>query len=437
MFIEIPITFVYNWSMKILFKNARILSLLDDNVKYGHVIIKDKYIKEVTSTLPLENDFDEVIDCQGNLLMPGFKNAHTHSAMTFLRSVADDSSLHDWLFKEIFPREANLRSGCVKDLSKVALLEYLTSGVTACLDQYFYPEEFKEACEDFGFRSVSLGMFDKDSRPKEKVEALYKDFNTSELCKMVIGMHSEYTANKEMFDVTSELIKEFKSPFYTHLGETIDEVEGCLNRRNMSPLKYFNSLGFFDYGGAIFHGVYLDDEDMKLLHDKDITVVSCPCSNMKLASGVAEIKKLLDMKVNIALGTDGPASNNGLDMFREMYLVTGLQKLVSKDPISIPAFEVIKMATVNGAKAMGLEECKYLSKGQLADIIMIDLSRPSMQPINNIINNLVYSGSKDCVKMTMINGKILYFDGKFRINEDINDIYSRVQKLTDELKIIH
>ena len=165
-------------------------------------------------------------------------------------------------------------------------------------------------------------------------------------------------------------------------------------------------------------------------------VVSNPASNMKLASGVAEIKKLLSKGVTVALGTDGPASNNALDMFREMYLVTGLQKLILKDPVSIPAFEVLKMATVNGAIAMGLKDGDVLDVGKLADIIMINLSRPSMQPINNIINNIVYAGEKDVIKMTMINGKVLYYDREFFVGEDISSLYKRVQALTDELSVI-
>ena len=424
--------------MKILLKNAKILSMRDDVIREGHVVIKDNLIDKVGKDIDINGQYDQVIDCEGNLLMPGFKNAHTHSAMTFLRSKADDSSLHDWLFKEIFPREANLRKGHIRELSKVALLEYLSGGTTACLDQYFFPEEFKETCDEFGFRNVMLGMYDKDARPNEQVLKMYNEYNSEKdgLCRFVIGMHAEYTGTPDMFDKTRELLDKTHSPFYTHLGETASEVEDCMNRRGMSPLEYFDSLGFYDYGGAIFHGVYLSDKDIEIIKKRNISVVSCPASNMKLASGVAEIKKLLANKVNVALGTDGPASNNALDMFREMYLVTGLQKIISNDPISIPAFEVLKMATVNGAIAMGLDKCKYLEEGQLADIIMIDLSKPSMQPIINIINNLVYSGSKEIVKMTMIDGKIRYFDGKFLINEKISDIYDKVQKMTDELCVI-
>ena len=422
--------------MRILLKKARILKMIDENIIDGHVVINNNIIEQVGKDIDLNAKYDKVIDCEGNLLMPGFKNAHTHSAMTFLRSVADDSSLQDWLFNEIFPREANLHEGCIETLAKVAILEYLTSGTTACIDQYFYITEFEEACKKIGFRAINLAMYNGESRPKEMILNWYKNNEKDDLVQYMVSMHAEYTGTDEMFKVTKEILEETRSPFYTHLGETLKEHNDCIANRGMTPLQFFNSMSFFDHGGAIFHGVYLTDEDIKILKEKSVTVVSCPASNMKLASGIAEIKKLLANGVNVALGTDGPASNNALDMFREMYLVTGLQKILSKDPVSIPAFEVLKMATVNGAMAMNLPNARYLDEGQLADIIMIDLKRPSMQPINNIINNIVYSGSKDCVKMTMINGKILYYNGEFLIDEKIEDIYRKAQELTEELKVI-
>ena len=303
--------------------------------------------------------------------------------------------------------------------------------------KYFYPQEFADTCNEFGFRSVSLAMYDPKARPVEEILRLIRDNNKpSSLATFVIGLHSEYTPTDEMFETTIKLLETTKSPYYVHLSETQKEVDECYERRKMSPMEFFDSLHMFDNGGAIFHGVYLSDNDIEIIKKHDITVVSNPSSNMKLASGIADVTKLLNEGVRVALGTDGPASNNALDMFREMYLATGLQKLKHNNPVSIPAYEVLKMATINGAYAMGLKDADTLEVGKLADLIMIDLYRPSMQPINNIINNLVYSGEKDCVKLTMINGKILYRDGKFYVGEDIKDIYKKVQLLTEELNEI-
>ena len=422
--------------MKILFKNARILTMKSPDIFEGYLVVTDNKISYIGQALPT-GLFDQVIECEGNLIMPGFKNAHTHSAMTFLRSKADDSSLHDWLFKEVFPREDNLKEGDIRELSKVAILEYLTSGVTSVLDQYFFPQEFADTCKEFGFRSVSLAMFDPKARPIEECLRLVEENNkVNSLATFVIGMHAEYTGTQGMFEATGELLKKTGLPFYVHLSETLSETKECIKRRKMTPMKFFDKLGFFDQGGAIFHGVYLSEKDMDIAKAKNITVVTNPCSNMKLASGIADVTKLLEKGVNVAIGTDGAASNNALDIFREMYLATGLQKLKHNNPVSIPAFEVLKMATVNGAKAIGLEDSDVLDVNKNADLIMIDLSRPSMQPINNIISNLVYSGSKDCVKLTMVNGKILYRDGNFFIGEDIKEIYKKVQQISDRLNVI-
>ena len=250
--------------MTTLFKNARILKMFDESIISGDVLIEGNLIKQIDRNI--EGDFDEVIDCKGNLLMPGFKNAHTHSAMVFLRSIADDSNLQDWLFNEIFPREANLKEGCIRELTKIALLEYISGGVTGCIDQYFYIQEFEQTCLEFGFRAVNLAMYSASERPVELIKEIFDESkNNGGLVKYVIGMHSEYTADDDMFEKTQSLIEEINTPFYTHLGETYKEVKDCFDNRGMSPLQYFDSLGLFKNGGAIFHGVYLDDKDVELL----------------------------------------------------------------------------------------------------------------------------------------------------------------------------
>ena len=199
--------------MKTLLKNAKILKMTDDQIIEGHIVVEGNRIKEIGPDVDLNAQYDKVIDCEGNLLMPGFKDAHTHSGMTFLRSKADDSSLHDWLFNEIFPREANLRSGCIRELTKVAILEYLTSGITGVIDQYFYIDEFEETCVEFGFRLVNLVMFDKDARPLDKcLEYCKTNEKKDYLIKYVISMHSEYTGTDEMFDVTKVLLDKTKLP---------------------------------------------------------------------------------------------------------------------------------------------------------------------------------------------------------------------------------
>lgn len=419
--------------MKTLLKNARILKMTDRNIIYGDIVIQDDRIEYIGTESDAYAPFDVIRDCEGNVIMPGFKNAHTHSAMTFLRSKADDENLQDWLFKTVLPREEYLTEHDVYALAKVAFLEYLTSGITACFDQYYFPYGTAKAAEEIGMRLVLLGTYNSQFGKQELIN-IYKNFNESNgLVKYCFGIHAEYTCSKEELDAMVEIVNEMHAPFYTHISETEKEVRECIEKRGKSPVKYLIDAGAFNYGGGGYHCVHFSDEDTKLWKEKNLTVVTCPGSNTKLASGIAPIKRYLDAGINVAIGTDGPASNNCLDMFKEMTLLFSLQKVSLKDPTALDAFTILKMATVNGAKAMGLDDADILDIGKKADLIEIDLSRPNMQPLNNIVNNIIYSGSKENIKMTMIDGKILYADGKFNINESIKDIYNECQKITDRI----
>ena len=202
----------------------------------------------------------------------------------------------------------------------------------------------------------------------------------------------------------------------------------------MSPVKYLDSVGMFEYGGGGFHGVWLNDEDREICAAKNVSIISNPASNAKLASGIADLCALLDKGINVALGTDGPASNNALDMFREMYLASVLPKLAREDAAAMDAAAVLRMATVGGAIAMGLSDCDVLAEGKKADIIMLDMHRPNMQPENNLIKNIVYSGSKENVKMTMVDGKILYEDGMFFVGRDPEEIYQRANAIINRMR---
>ena len=224
------------------------------------------------------------------------------------------------------------------------------------------------------------------------------------------------------------LSDKYSAPVYVHCSETKKEVEECRSRTGMSPVAYMDSLGLFRHGGGLFHGVHMDESDFDIIKERGLYVVTNPASNLKLASGIAPVKRYLDLGIPVAIGTDGPASNNCLDMFREMFLVTGLQKVLCDDPEAVPAMEVLKMATVNGALSMGLPECDTLSEGKKADLIMIDLMQPNMQPLQNIEKNIVYSGSKQNVKMTMIGGMVLYRDGNFYLDSTPEEIYRKANE---------
>ena len=202
----------------------------------------------------------------------------------------------------------------------------------------------------------------------------------------------------------------------------------------MTPTAYMNTLGLFDYGGGGYHCVHMTEEDLRIFADKKLSVITNPGSNTKLASGIAPIQAILDKGINIGIGTDGPASNNCLDMFREMFLVTGLAKLREDDASAVDADKVLYMATVGGARAMGLTDCDILEEGKLADLIMINLKRPNMQPLNNITKNLVYSGSKENVALTMVNGKILYENGEFYIGVQPEEVYEKANQIINSFR---
>ena len=407
----------------IRFKNGRIMSMVNGTeIIPGEVWTDEDKIAFVgtPSDEQLKSAaFDKEYDLDGNLIMPSFKNAHTHSAMTFLRSYADDLPLQQWLFEKIFPMEAKLTGEHIYRLSKLAVMEYLTSGITASFDMYFEPDSYAQANIECGFRTVMCGSISGDKSNLDRLDGYMKKFNgLHPLISYRLGFHAEYTADFELMEGMGEMARRYKLPVSVHNSETEKEVYECIEKYGKTPTELFDSLGIYDYGGAGFHCVHMSEHDLEIFRNKGVYAVTCPGSNSKLASGIAPVTKMLEMGVKLAIGTDGPSSNNCLDMFREMFLTTALQKLKNNDAAACPAAEVLKAATVGSAHAMGLDDCDVLAKGKQADLIVIDLKQPNMQPLNSIANNIVYSGSKQNVALTMCAGKVLYENGRFNINAD-------------------
>lgn len=433
--------------MNIRFTNAHILTMADDFhvIDSGELWVEGNRItyvgepfkqnsgqNEVCMQLPA---FERTIDCQGNLLMSGFKNAHTHSAMTFLRSYADDLPLLDWLNKQVFPMEAKLTPDDIYSLSKLAILEYLTSGITSNFDMYLTPDTIAQASRDCGFRTVMVGGVNNFSQSPKELDDWYQKYNKpNDLISFQLGFHAEYTCSKELLEEISAIAHKYHAPVFTHNSESASEVAQCVERYQMTPTAFLNSLGMFDYGGGGYHCIHMTVEDLQILKEKKMSVVTNPASNAKLASGFAPIQKMLDLGINLAIGTDGPASNNCLDMFREMFLTTALAKLREQDASAVDANQVLYMATVGGAKAMCLDDCDTLEQGKLADLILIDLHQPNMQPINNLTKNIVYSGSKQNIALTMVDGKILYEKGEFFVGCDPEDIYKKANDIINRMK---
>lgn len=430
--------------MNIRLYNARILTMEKHRPVFnGEVWVKNDKIAYVAEQKELQdewnNDFPKItwdieLDCRGNLLMPGFKDAHTHSAMTFLRSFADDVPLQQWLNEKVFPLEAKLTGEDIYELTRLAILEYLTSGITSIFEMYLTPDTIAEACMDMGMRCVLTSGLNNFSSSPERLEEEYLKWNKkNSLISYQLGFHAEYTCSKELIYRVAQLAHKYRAPVYTHLAETRNEVEECKARYGMTPAMFLDTMGVFEFGGGGYHCVHMTEEDMEVFRRRRLYAITNPASNLKLASGIAPVAEFERRKIPVAIGTDGPASNNCLDMFREMFLVSGLSKVREENAASLDAMNVLRMATVHGAKAMRLARADVLAKGKLADIIMIDLNQPNMQPVHNIPKNLVYSGSKSNVLMTMINGKILYRNGEFNIGESAEKIYAKCDKIVKRI----
>ncbi len=427
--------------MNIRLYNARILTMEPDRPIFaGEVWVWDERLmfvgtkeeaeaklKEAKSN-PMK--WDRELNCRDNLLMPGFKNAHTHSAMTFLRSYADDLPLQNWLQEKVFPAEAKLTAEDIYEFTKLGILEYLTGGVTGIFDMYINPDAVGNACRDLGMRCVLVSGLNDFTSSVEQTREEYLRWNREQgLVSYQLGFHAEYTSSRERLEGLAAVAKELQAPVYAHMNETVKEVAECRARYGKEPIAFLNSLGMFTYGGGGFHCVHVTEEEVEILKNRNMYVVTNPASNLKLASGIAPIKQFTDRGIPVAIGTDGAASNNCLDMFREMYLVSALAKLREQDAACMDGAKVLQMATVNGAYAMGLKDADVLSPGKLADLIMIDLQQPNMRPLHNIPKNLVYSGSKSNVIMTMINGKILYKEGEFFLGESAEEIIRRTENI--------
>lgn len=427
--------------MNTRFYNAKILTLKENHkfeIIEGELWVRGNTIcyvgdgKDTAQVCAEGEDFlwDREIDARGNLLMPGFKNAHTHTAMTFLRSYADDLPLQDWLNKQVFPKEGQLTGDDVYWLNILGIMEYLTSGITSNFDMYMYSKKGAESSAKVGFRTVQTSGLNNFGGTPESMEEEYHFVNElSDLTSFIVGFHAEYTTSMELMEGVAKLAQKLKSPVWLHNSETQLEVAECNKRWGKTPTQLTDSLGMYEYGGGGYHCVWFEEPDFEIFKQRGLTAVTNPASNLKLASGICPTKRFVEEGIAMAIGTDGPASNNCLDMFREMFLTSTLAKVRQMDAACVNADEILYMATAGGAHAMQLEDCDSLAAGKKADIIMIDLKQPNMQPENNIIKNLVYSGSKQNVIMTMVNGKILYENNRFDIGFDPEEIYAKANEI--------
>ncbi len=429
--------------MNIRFYNAKILTL-DENEEFEIIegelwVIRDRivYVGDGNDPVRVLTDlgmdvvmWERQTDCGGNLLMPGFKNAHAHTYMTFLRSFADDLPLQEWLYQMCFPMEEKLTEENIRPFEIIGIMEYLTSGITTSFDMCYFPPVYARVAADCHFRAVQVSGVNSFGGRIEVVEENYLKVNEmSDLTSFFIGFHAEYTTKPDLMEGIARLAEKYKSPVFLHNSETESETAECIERYGKTPTRLTDDMGMYEYGGGGFHCVYCTEEDIEIFKKRGLSAITCPASNLKLASGIMPLKKFYDAGINLAIGTDGAASNNSLDMFKEMFLASALAKVSERDAACVSADHILYMATTGGAKAMGLVDCDRIAAGKKADLILIDLDQPNMQPENNLIKNLVYSGNKQNVLLTMVDGRILYEKGKFDIGVDPHDVYREANEI--------
>lgn len=384
---------------------------------------------------------DRVIDCTHRMLLPGFYNTHCHAAMTIFRGYGEGMPLDRWLNERIFPAEARLRAQDVYVGSLWGIAEMLRGGVVSFTDMYMHCDETARAAIESGIRvnlSNGLVAFDPTEDPTKNhdyldAKRLFETYHGAANGRVRVDMsiHAEYTSHERIVREMAAYAAEIGANMHLHLSETKAEHEACIARHGMTPTAYFDACGVFDSPTTAAHCVWVDEQDAEILARRGVTVSHNPSSNLKLGSGILPLRMLREAGVRIALGTDGAASNNTLDVMKEMYLASILHKGVSGMPEAFPAEEFLSMATVCGASAQGRDDCGVLAPGKKADLILLDLDALNMYPIYDPTDALVYAASSHDVKMTMVDGRILYENGEYttidieKLRHDMRDSCER------------
>ena len=414
--------------------NAKIYS--EGKIIEGEIIVYNNLIAHIGEPV-MGTMADNEVDLKGKYVFPSFKNSHSHSPMTFLRNAADDLPLSEWLNTQIFPKEAVLREDECYWFTKLAILEYLRGGITMTSDMYFMLDPIAQACSESGFRNV-LCYGTNDMVLKGQSPAKIFDYGFSQLkgnfIRYRVGIHGEYTCSENLLREIAEYVNDRGEPVYVHISETKEEVERCKAKYGKTPVKLFRDLGLFNAGGVVYHMVYPEGDDLDILREMNVGVVTCPASNMKLASGIAPVKEMLEKGIKVGIGTDGAASNNRLDMFRENYLLSVGQKIKYNDASALGTVDILKMASESSEDLLDMPMLGELKQNSFADFIVADMSLPNLWPVENIAHAIVYSGGPSNIYMTVANGKVLYKEGQYYINEDPDRIFAKCQESLKAIK---
>ncbi len=426
---------------EVLIKNTTVLTMNEDNeiIREGDILIENGEISEIGEEI--EKDAEKEIDGEGKVAMPGLVNAHTHISMSLFRGVADDLDLQTWLEEKIWPMEANLDGEDVKVGALLSCLEMIKSGTTCFADLYFFMDEVANVVEKSGMRaSLAYGIIEENDPEKreeeigagEELVKNYEGYADGRITTM-FGPHSTYTCSPTCLEEVFEFAEEYDVGMHIHLAENSKEIEDVTGMHGERPVELLDSLNILNSRVLAAHCTHLTEEEIEIINENGVIPVHNPVSNMKLGSGIAPVPELLEKGVDVALGTDGAASNNSLDMFEEMKFAALLNKARMEDATVVTAREVLKMATINGAKGLGLEDkIGSLEVGKCGDLILVDMENPHTKPLFNVESQLVYSCSGNDVETVIVDGKVLMEEGKVLTLES-DEILKEAQKHGEEL----
>ncbi len=399
-------------------KNKEILNkdiLINDNKIYD---IVDNYDKE----------YDYLIDAKGKIIIPGLINCHTHLGMSLFRATNDNMNLNEWLAKKIWPIEDKLTNKDIYYTTMLSILEMIKTGTTCANDMYYNSQGALKAIKEAKIRmSYSRCLINDDDNKIEEFIDLYKNNNSNRIT-FTVTPHSLYTCGKDYLIKCKNIAKEHNLPIHIHLSENEEEVNTIINKYHKLPVEVLKDLGYLDNKLILAHATFLKDSELELLKNKDISICHNPISNLNLGCGIANISKYKKY-VNICLGTDGQGSGNNLNMFYHMSIVDYLQKGISENPLAMSSYDVLEMATINGAKALGLEDkIGSIEVGKLADIIILDLNSINTQPNINIISNIVHNAINN-VDTVIIDGNILLENKELKLQINTNEIINKVNEI--------
>lgn len=424
-----------------LFKN---ITILDENLNRQdrmYVGIEGDKIDFIGTQIP-DKDYGDAYEGNGKLLMSGFYNAHAHSAMTLMRGYGENLALQDWLEKRVFPFEAKLDNNSVYWGTMLAMAESIRFGIVSSTDMYYFCEDMIRAVLEAGCKTnMGRGVVNFTNEDLQDMDAfkemahMHQHFHNAGEGKIKVDMslHAEYTSNPKTVRQIAEYTKSIGANMHVHVSETKFEHEACKERhQGMTPVQYFNHHGLFDTKTTAAHCVWIEGEDFSILKEKGVTVASNPISNLKLASGVCNVPRLLKEGVQVAIGTDSVASNNSLNFLEEIKVFAIASKEKFGDPTAVTPVEALRAATLGGARSQGRNDCGVLQVGGKADLIVLDIHQPHMKPVHSLVNNVVYSASGSDVILTMVDGRVLYKNGEY-LTIDIEKTMAEAEKATENI----